>query len=259
MENDGRKERVPIEYTIEHILPQNENLSARWREALGPDWERVQKTWVHTLGNLTLTGYNPEFSDRPFPEKRDMPGGFKESPIRLNQGLGRTTEWNEDAIRERARILAGQALRVWSRPTLSSEVQERYKKSLKRHSGYSLNDHKHLASGTPMRALFDAFGKEVLALDPCVRQEVLKLWIAFKAESNFVDVWPQKKRLSLWLRMPFHELDDSKGIAKDLTERRGVTVANVEVGLSRHEDLPYVMGLVRQAFERQMGDSEIEP
>ena len=259
LENDGRKERVPIEYTIEHILPQNENLSTRWRKALGPDWERVQKTWVHTLGNLTLTGYNPEFSDRPFPEKRDMPGGFKESPIRLNQGLGRTTEWNEDAIRERARILAGQALRVWSRPTLSSEVQERYKKSLKRHSGYSLNDHKHLAAGTPMRALFDAFGKEVLALDPCVRQEVLKLWIAFKAESNFVDVWPQKKRLSLWLRMPFHELDDSKGIAKDLTERRGVTVANVEVGLSRHEDLPYVMGLVRQAFERQMGDSEIEP
>lgn len=259
LENDGRKERVPIEYTIEHILPQNENLSTRWRKALGPDWDRVQKTWVHTLGNLTLTGYNPEFSDRPFPEKRDMPGGFKESPIRLNQGLGRTTEWNEDAIRERARILAGQALRVWRRPTLSREVQERYKKSLKRHSGYSLSDHKHLVAGTPMRALFDVFGKEVLALDPCVRQEVLKRYIAFKAESNFVDVWPQKMRLSLRLRMPFHELDDSKGIAKDLTERWGVAYAYVEVGLSSHEDLPYVMGLVRQAFERQMGDSEIEP
>ena len=259
LENDGRKERVPIEYTIEHILPQNENLSTRWRKALGPDWDRVQKTWVHTLGNLTLTGYNPEFSDRPFPEKRDMPGGFKESPIRLNQGLGGTTEWNEDAIRERARILAGQALRVWSRPILSSDVQERYKESLKLHSGYSLSDHKHLAVGSPMRALFDAFCKEVLALDPCVRQEVLKLYIAFKAETNFVDVWPQKKRLCLWLRIAFHELDDSKGIAKDIPERWGGARANVEVSLSSHEDLPYVMGLVRQAFERQMGDSEIEP
>lgn len=261
LENDGRKERVPVEYTIEHILPQNENLSTRWRKALGPDWGRVQKTWVHTLGNLTLTGYNPEFSDRPFPEKRDMPGGFKESPIRLNQGLGRTTEWNEDAIRERAKVLAGQALSVWSRPILSNDVQERYKKSLKRHSGYSLSDHKHLAAGTLMRVLFDAFRKEALALDPCVRQEVVKSYIAFKAETNFVDVVPrpQKKRLLLILNMPFHELDDPKSIAKDITGIAGWGNGDVEVGLESHEDLPYVMGLVRQAFERQMGDSEIEP
>ncbi len=67
MENHNRKERVPVdEYTIEHILPQNENLHAKWREALGPEWRRIQETWLHTLGNLTLTGYNSEYSDRPF-------------------------------------------------------------------------------------------------------------------------------------------------------------------------------------------------
>ena len=88
LENFGRKERVPVdEYTIEHILPQNENLSAKWREALGSEWQRVQASWLHTLGNLTLTGYNGEYSDRPFAEKRDMSGGFKESPLRLNEGL----------------------------------------------------------------------------------------------------------------------------------------------------------------------------
>ena len=89
IENHGRKERVPVdEYTIEHIMPQNDNLSAKWREDLGPDWERVHETRLHTLGNLTLTGYNSEYSDRPFIEKRDMKGGFKESPLRLNEGLG---------------------------------------------------------------------------------------------------------------------------------------------------------------------------
>jgi hypothetical protein len=57
LENHGRKERVPVdEYTIDHILPQNENLSASWRAALRAEWERVQKTWLHTLGNLTLIG-----------------------------------------------------------------------------------------------------------------------------------------------------------------------------------------------------------
>ena len=70
MENHGRKERVIVdEYTIEHIMPQNENLSEAWKAELGPDWEQVHTTYLHTLGNLTLTGYNPELSDRPFAEK----------------------------------------------------------------------------------------------------------------------------------------------------------------------------------------------
>ncbi len=85
LENQGRKERVAVdEYTIEHILPQNENLSSAWKFELGAEWERIRQTWLHTLGNLTLTGYNSEYSDRPFTEKRDMDGGFKESPLKLN-------------------------------------------------------------------------------------------------------------------------------------------------------------------------------
>src|SRR5204863_325659 len=88
LENFGRKERVIVDdYTIEHILPQNEKLSSAWQADLGPDWQSIQATWLHTLGNLTLTGYNSEYSDRPFAEKRDMPGGFKSSPLRLNAGL----------------------------------------------------------------------------------------------------------------------------------------------------------------------------
>jgi hypothetical protein len=88
MENHGRKERVHIdEYTIEHIMPQNEKLSEQWKTELGPEWKQVHATYLHTLGNLTLTGYNPELSDRPFAEKKTMKGGFAESPIRLNQGL----------------------------------------------------------------------------------------------------------------------------------------------------------------------------
>jgi len=89
IENHDRKERVAVdEYTIEHILPQNPELPAAWRHALGEDWQRVQQQWLHTLGNLTLTGYNAEYSDRAFAEKRDMMGGFKESPLKLNAGLG---------------------------------------------------------------------------------------------------------------------------------------------------------------------------
>ena len=110
LENYDRKERVPVdEYTIEHILPQNENLSQVWQEALGPEWKQIQETWLHTLGNLTLTGYNSEYSDRPFAEKRDMDGGFRHSPLRLNEGLGNVEIWNEVAIQTRADRLAALA------------------------------------------------------------------------------------------------------------------------------------------------------
>ena len=72
MENHGRKEPVPVdEYAVENIMPHNESLSAAWQAELGSAWKRVHDAKLHTLGNLTLTGYNSEYSDRPFQEKRD--------------------------------------------------------------------------------------------------------------------------------------------------------------------------------------------
>src|ERR1700689_3282767 len=102
------------EFTIKNILPQNESLSPDWKVGLGPEWERIQQTWLHTLGNLTLTGYNPEYSDRPFKEKRDMDKGFKMSPLKLNAGLGQLDDWNEDTIRSRADRLADLAVTLWA-------------------------------------------------------------------------------------------------------------------------------------------------
>ena len=140
---------MPVdEYTIEHILPQNPDLSTPWREALGPDWQRVQQQWLHTLGNLTLTGYNTEYSDRPFAEKRDMAGGFKESPLKLNAGLGHLEAWNEIAIQERAGKLADLALTVWTAPKLDAATLAAYQpKKESAASGYSIKDHPHLLSG----------------------------------------------------------------------------------------------------------------
>ena len=119
LENHGRKERVPVDdYTIEHIMPQNEDLSSAWREALGEDWAQVHATWLHTLGNLTLTGYNSEYRDHPFHKKRDMTGGFRESPLRLNEGLGQLDRWDEFKIKKRANRLAKKAAEVWPPPSL---------------------------------------------------------------------------------------------------------------------------------------------
>ncbi|PKN68490.1 MAG: hypothetical protein CVU54_14325 [Deltaproteobacteria bacterium HGW-Deltaproteobacteria-12] len=254
MENHGRKERAEVaEYTIEHILPQNENLSKGWKDALGLEWERIRKTWLHTLGNLTLTGYNSEYSDRAFVEKRDMHGGFKESPLRMNQGLGSLEQWNEETIKARAQRLSEAAVTVWCSPQLSADVLTAYKPSKESTTGYSLEDHPHLLSGVG-RELFEAFRKEVLALDPVVSEEFLKLYVAFKAETNFVDVVPQAKRLRLSLNMSFADINDPRSMCKDVTGVGRWGNGDVEVGFTSLEELPYIMGLVRQSFERQMGN-----
>ena len=252
-ENHNRNERVfTEEYTIEHIMPQNENLSDAWRNDLGPEWQKVQKTWLHTLGNLTLTGYNSTYSDHSFQYKRDHANGFKHSPLRINEGLGQVEVWNEEAIKDRAQRLAKFSLKVWTAPALSPEYVASQQPAVKDDT-YSIEIHTHLQN-SQNKDLFEAFRRQVLSLDPCVTEEVLKLYVAYKAETNFVDVVPQAKRLRLSLNMPFADINDPKGICKDVTDLGRWGNGDVEVGLDKLEDLPYIMGLVKQAFERQIGN-----
>lgn len=254
-ENYGRKEMAQVdEYTVEHILPQNENLSIAWQTSLGYEWKRIQQTWLHTLGNLTLTGYNSEYSDRPFIEKREMTGGFKHSPLNVNEGLGQIEAWDEAAITERAKRLAKRAVNVWESPKLDDANLSAYHPKSDTASIYTVEDHPHLLLPT-IRPLFEAFRKEVLALDPCVNEEFLKLYVAYKAETNFVDIVPQAKRLRLSLNMDFAEISDPKGLCKDVTDLGRWGNGDVEVGLSTFEELPYVIGLVRQALEKQLGET----
>src|SRR5438270_5354469 len=108
-------------------MPPNENFSDAWKAELGSDWKEIHAKYLHTLGNLTLTGYNPELSDRPFAEKQKLKGGFAESPLRLNQGLGAVAHWNRDAILERAGKLAALAAAVWPSPAVPPTVLDAYK------------------------------------------------------------------------------------------------------------------------------------
>ena len=129
LENWGHKEKHPIgEYSFEHIMPQNPDLSQEWRDALGPNYKEIQKTYIHTIGNLTLTGCNPELSDRPFQEKRDMEDcGYKHTIIRLSKDyLGDLDTWNEDEIKRRAESLISKAFEIWEYPDVSQQTIDKY-------------------------------------------------------------------------------------------------------------------------------------
>ena len=256
LENYDRKERVNVsEYTIEHILPQNTNLNQDWVQALGSDWQKIQQKYVHTIGNLTLTGYNTEYSDKFFTDKRDMKGGFKESPLKLNRGLANLDTWNEDKILERAESLSKEALKVWKYPSLDQNIIEQYRKKEKPSTEYSIDSYKYLHE-TKIRNLFEKLRNEILSLDPEITEEYLKLYIAYKLETNIIDVVPQKDKLKLYINIRFGELHDSKGLCRNVSQTGHWGNGDVELFLSSVDEIDYVISLVRQAIEKQFGNEE---
>ncbi len=354
LENYKRKERVNIDdYTIEHILPQNPNLSMEWQNELGLNWQEVQRKYLHTIGNLTLTAYNAEMSDRPFCEKRDKKDtGLMYSPLHLNAGLRQVERWNAEAIEKRAQQLVERALQIWALPALTAEDINRYglraqkaplvevigpaehplagfvpagykivplnekkfnyyglvngewipygngkvawyaiswksvgknirdlaKKNEKpfgiggeidpryarvtngdtsvqdqigddtdEQTGYTLDHYVHLQGSN--RTLLESLRKRILNLDPSVREEYKKQYIAYKTATNFVDVEPHKGYLKLYLNMPFSEIDDPKNFCRDITTVGHHGNGDIEVRLQSLNQLDDVMELIRQAFE----------
>ncbi|MCB0539679.1 MAG: DUF262 domain-containing protein [Bacteroidetes bacterium] len=253
LENHNRKELVNAEnYTIEHILPQNQNVSIQWQNELGEDWERTKAKYLHSLGNLSLTGYNSELSDRPFSDKKTIPGGFDTSPLFLNESVRAETKWNEEAILRRASKLAERACLVWKEPSLPEDKLNLYREpeEVKEHSVYSIEHYDHLQG--EMLDLYRQLEKRILNLDATVRVEFKKLYIAFKAQTNFVDIVPQKKRLRLSLNTQFDKIKDPKGYCKDVSGLGRWGNGDVEVGLENLSQLDYVMDLIEQAFEEQV-------
>lgn len=117
LENYNNKEKVDVEnlivnneLTIEHIMPQT--LNKPWKDSLGNNYEQVYNTYVHTIGNLTLTAYNSSLSNKVFLEKRDMGKGFKKSRLRLNKYLSEIDKWTEEEIKTRAGSLCELSLNI---------------------------------------------------------------------------------------------------------------------------------------------------
>lgn len=252
LENHNRKETVNVEtYTIEHIMPQKEELTPEWQSELGDDWKTIHETYLHTIGNLTLTGYNSELSYKSFIEKRDMEGGFKDSPIRLNASLAKLETWNEKTIVNRATELAIKAVTIWKFPELKEEILYQYKEAeIREDKEYTLSDHPYLAEEEQMRPVFDELRKRILNIDSSVKEEIKKQYIAYKTATNFVDIVPQKKRLRLTLNLRFNEINDPKNICKDVSGIGRWGNGDVEAGISSLAEMDYIMFLIKQSYNK---------
>ncbi len=251
LENFDTKEPVDTQKcNIEHIIPQT--LTPKWQRDLGGNFQAIHDKYLHTIGNLTLTGYNPEYSNKSFQEKRDMEKGFKQSPLRLNQSLKDLEVFGEKEIEKRANDLADFALKIWTYPKLDVETLEKYKpkKDKKEKKVYDLSSYKF---GFHSRELFDILRKEIKALDERITEKFNQEYISYMFDKNFVDIVVQTKDLKLYLNMPFNELQDEKNLAEDMTNKHHNGNGDIEIKLETKESIPYCLGLIKQALEKQMG------
>ena len=118
--HDVVKELTEKNITIEHIMPQT--LSDEWKTALGDEWERIHQQYLHTMANLTLTGYNSQYSNLTFIKKRDMEKGFKDSAFRLNNYVKSCEQWTEVELKQRQLELLQVFMNLWPMPATSFEV-----------------------------------------------------------------------------------------------------------------------------------------
>ncbi|MCD0163254.1 DUF262 domain-containing protein [Deinococcus sp. 6YEL10] len=256
LENFDHKEPIALGgLTIEHVLPQTENLNPEWLAMLGPDADGVQSRHLHTLGNLTLTGYNSELSARPFLEKRDMKGGFRDSHLRLNADLAKLEEWNEPLIQERAARLAEMAVQVWPALSPSDEARARVDEKRSRVQKVERSVEDHLAgASTELRELFEDVSEGLLNLHEDASMHAMAVYVAFKVGTNFCDLTVQTgvNNLRCWLNMPYSAIEDPLGRVRDVKGKGHHGNGDVEVSLQSGDDVEWFLGLAQQALAYQL-------
>ena len=179
----------------------------------------------------------------------EMEGGFKESALRLNTYLIKLTEWDEAHIKKRAQLLAEKAEKIWAYPEITDTELAPYQVEEKPAQKYTVDSY-DMNAFTKM--LFDMLDRRICNLSPDVKREFKKLYIAYKLDTNFVDIVVQKQRLRISLNMKFSEIYDPKGICRDVTGLGRWGNGDVEVFFEHTSEIDDVMELIEQSYNKQV-------
>ena len=259
LENDSKERIDTSNFSIEHVMPQNEDLCQEWQTMLGANWKALQETWLHRLGNVTLTGYNQEYSDLPFQKKKTLVDkhrkqvGFDFSPLRLNKFIRDQQMWTDTQMEQRGKDLAAKAVGIW--PALAVDmaaVKAAELEDLKAQAAkYSLDA---LEFDTEARKLFDMLRPQVLAIGDDVVELCGAKSVTYRVYDFFVEVLPRKRYLLLVLNLDFEECNDPTQRAFDATEYAFITNASESggTGFSLEDDLQIAsaVSVIRQAYEK---------
>ncbi len=221
---------------------------------LGDTWKDVHREWLHKLGNLTLTGYNSSYSNKPFDEKKTIAGGFHQSAVRLNEYVRQQPKWTASEMRERGQRLAHSALDIWPHHNADEGLI----------LADRLRELRMLSASTkPDSMSVDASVAELLyGVRDAIRElgdsiEIVegKSLCFYDAQSArfFAETLPMAGYVRLLLPIDFEEVVDPEGKASDVTAWTflpNVTHRNcgVFIDVRSHQSIPKALAMVRQAY-----------
>ena len=254
LENSGWKEQSPTgNCSIEHIMPQSIEDIIEWQDMLKDDWRKVHETWLHRLGNLTLTAYNSEYSNKPFHEKKTIEGGFNDSPFRLNQFVKEQTQWTEEEMEERGNNLAKRALDIWPFHNANEKlIREADVRALKEQEALKNSD--SLEMSETVRALFTLTHNAIRDLGPSI--QVIENRSACYYDSSasfFAELLPMSYYVRLLIPLDFSEVDDPQGMAGNTTDWKflpNVTHRDcgVFIDIAGEQQIAAAIPMIRQAL-----------
>ena len=255
LENHGQKEPSPTgTYSVEHIMPRT--LNENWREMLGDNWEERQQTWVHRLGNLTLTGYNPKLSNRSFEEKKKIENGFEDSAVRLNKFVMNQDKWTETEIENRGRELSNRAIKIW--PPLPIDVQMIREESIHAlRSKATKKSPKEIEMNPEVRKLFDNIHSQISEFGEIITIAENKSICLYNPDF-FVEIIPRKYYISILMLPEVSQIEDPTGIVEDANLRKTFTFATKHRDCNSYaniwtnwtsEQIFATVQIIRQAFE----------
>ena len=228
------------------------NLTNNWIEDLGENYQETHETYLHTIGNLTLTPHNSELGDKSFEDKKTYPVyGFEDSKLALNKEICKLDFWNEETILNRAKQLGNEIIDIWKYPIKTDEIQDMINLINKTDDSqeYTLDDFDELEYRTLTRQLFDSLDLMILDLDSKISRTINKLYIVYKNNKNFVEIVPQKSGLKLSLDIPLSELNDEKGLCEDVSYKGRWGTGQTRVYLKDEQDINYIMDLIKQSYK----------
>jgi predicted transport protein len=247
---DSKEQSDTSSYSIEHIMPQNEKMPELWRTMLGPDWDKVRQTWIHRLGNLTLTGYNSTYSDKPLAEKQTIENGFQQSSVRLNQDVRDVPVWTETEMRTRGVRLAARALTIWPRLDADTKmIRAMEQEELRVRAASRSLDRVDM---TPeAKTLFDGLRSRIRADLPEVIEMAETKSVSYHDPEFFLEVIPRKRGLSLLIGIDYNEVDGPDETVRDTANYSFVTNASYQGGvlinLRDGDPLDLAMRVITQA------------
>lgn len=252
LENHGSKEPTNTSgYTIEHIMPQNDKLPEEWQAMLGKEWRKVQATWLHRLGNLTLTGYNSNYSDRPFDDKKTISGGFNESSVRLNKYVREQSQWTPTEIEHRNQLLADRALEIWPALEVDAASVEQAKQAELRELA-ERRDVAKVPMSAAARELFEALRPRIQEIEPAILELAESKSVSYHAPGFFLEVLPRKHKLLLLLPLDHSEIEDPHELSENATEWKFLFYAKHEGGvllrIKETQDIDHALPIIRQAY-----------